>query len=129
MPGTASRSESVLGHELAILRKVRSPKIRKAGIFLRFASVNRQARNACSRRACRSGGVAGFSWVSIHQGLFILCGAALGLHFLARAVPAWLLVTVPNMLGVEYNVHLLEGIVRDVAPAIGWVPPERREAG
>src|ERR1700751_1808409 len=59
IPGTASRSESVLGHELAILRKVRSPKIRNAGIFLRFASVNRHARNACSRRACRSGGGAG----------------------------------------------------------------------
>src|ERR1700761_8378185 len=58
IPGTASRSESVLGQELAILRKVRSPKMRKAGIFLRFASVNRQARNACSRRACRSGGAA-----------------------------------------------------------------------
>jgi hypothetical protein len=37
--------------------------------------------------------VAGFSWVSIHQGFFILAGVALGLHFLARAVPAWMLVT------------------------------------
>jgi alkanesulfonate monooxygenase SsuD/methylene tetrahydromethanopterin reductase-like flavin-dependent oxidoreductase (luciferase family) len=37
-----------------------------------------------------------------------------------------LLLTVPNMLGVEYNAHLLETVVRDVAPAIGWVPPERR---
>jgi alkanesulfonate monooxygenase SsuD/methylene tetrahydromethanopterin reductase-like flavin-dependent oxidoreductase (luciferase family) len=37
-----------------------------------------------------------------------------------------LLLTVPNMLGVEYNVHLLEAVVREVAPAIGWVPPERR---
>jgi alkanesulfonate monooxygenase SsuD/methylene tetrahydromethanopterin reductase-like flavin-dependent oxidoreductase (luciferase family) len=37
-----------------------------------------------------------------------------------------LLVTVPNMLGVEYNAHLLEAITRHVAPAIGWVPPERR---
>src|SRR5579859_214119 len=59
IPGTASRSESVLGQELAMLRKVRSPKMRKAGIFLRFASVKRHARNACSRRACRSGGGAG----------------------------------------------------------------------
>src|SRR5690606_7324119 len=31
-----------------------------------------------------------------------------------------LLVTVPNMLGVEYNAHLLEGIVKHVAPALGW---------
>ncbi len=31
-----------------------------------------------------------------------------------------LLVTVPNQLGVEYNAHLLESIVRHVAPAAGW---------
>src|SRR3954451_9824497 len=37
-----------------------------------------------------------------------------------------LLVTVPNMLGVEYNAHLLETILAHVAPAIGWVPPEQR---
>jgi alkanesulfonate monooxygenase SsuD/methylene tetrahydromethanopterin reductase-like flavin-dependent oxidoreductase (luciferase family) len=37
-----------------------------------------------------------------------------------------LLLTVPNMLGVEYNAHLLETIVRDIAPAIGWVPPAQR---
>jgi alkanesulfonate monooxygenase SsuD/methylene tetrahydromethanopterin reductase-like flavin-dependent oxidoreductase (luciferase family) len=30
------------------------------------------------------------------------------------------LVTVPNQLGVEYNAHLLESIVKDVAPALGW---------
>src|SRR4051812_8259247 len=34
-----------------------------------------------------------------------------------------LLVTVPNMLGVEYNAHLLETIATHVAPSIGWVPP------
>jgi alkanesulfonate monooxygenase SsuD/methylene tetrahydromethanopterin reductase-like flavin-dependent oxidoreductase (luciferase family) len=39
-----------------------------------------------------------------------------------------LLVTVPNMLGVDYNARLLENIVRYVAPAIGWVPPEQRPA-
>jgi alkanesulfonate monooxygenase SsuD/methylene tetrahydromethanopterin reductase-like flavin-dependent oxidoreductase (luciferase family) len=39
-----------------------------------------------------------------------------------------LLITVPNMLGVEYNARLLENIVRYVAPAIGWVPPEQRSA-
>jgi alkanesulfonate monooxygenase SsuD/methylene tetrahydromethanopterin reductase-like flavin-dependent oxidoreductase (luciferase family) len=37
-----------------------------------------------------------------------------------------LLLTVPNMLGVEYNVHLLETITKHVAPAIGWVPPAQR---
>jgi alkanesulfonate monooxygenase SsuD/methylene tetrahydromethanopterin reductase-like flavin-dependent oxidoreductase (luciferase family) len=37
-----------------------------------------------------------------------------------------LIVTVPNMLGVEYNAHLLETITAHVAPAIGWLPPEQR---
>jgi alkanesulfonate monooxygenase SsuD/methylene tetrahydromethanopterin reductase-like flavin-dependent oxidoreductase (luciferase family) len=37
-----------------------------------------------------------------------------------------LLLTVPNMLGVDYNATLLENVVRHVAPAIGWVPPDRR---
>jgi alkanesulfonate monooxygenase SsuD/methylene tetrahydromethanopterin reductase-like flavin-dependent oxidoreductase (luciferase family) len=37
-----------------------------------------------------------------------------------------LLLTVPNMLGVDYNAHLLETVVRHVAPAIGWVHPDRR---
>jgi alkanesulfonate monooxygenase SsuD/methylene tetrahydromethanopterin reductase-like flavin-dependent oxidoreductase (luciferase family) len=39
-----------------------------------------------------------------------------------------LLITVPNMLGVEYNARLLENIVRHVAPAIGWVHPDQRPA-
>jgi hypothetical protein len=29
---------------------------------------------------------------------------------------------VPNMLGVEYNTHLLETVVAHVAHAIGWAP-------
>ena len=33
-----------------------------------------------------------------------------------------LLLTVPNMLGVEYNARLLETVARHVAPAIGWRP-------
>ncbi|TFV64945.1 UNVERIFIED_ORG: LLM class flavin-dependent oxidoreductase [Bacillus sp. AZ43] len=37
-----------------------------------------------------------------------------------------LLITVPNMLGVEYNARLLENVVRHVAPAIGWVHPDQR---
>jgi len=32
------------------------------------------------------------------------------------------LLTVPNQLGVEYNARLLETIVRDIAPAVGWRP-------
>ncbi len=31
-----------------------------------------------------------------------------------------LLLTVPNMLGVAYNVHVLESILVHVAPALGW---------
>jgi alkanesulfonate monooxygenase SsuD/methylene tetrahydromethanopterin reductase-like flavin-dependent oxidoreductase (luciferase family) len=37
-----------------------------------------------------------------------------------------LLVTVPNMLGVDYNAHLLQNIVEHVVPAIGWRPPADR---
>jgi alkanesulfonate monooxygenase SsuD/methylene tetrahydromethanopterin reductase-like flavin-dependent oxidoreductase (luciferase family) len=37
-----------------------------------------------------------------------------------------LLLTVPNMLGVDYNARLLETIVAHVAPAIGWVPKAQR---
>jgi alkanesulfonate monooxygenase SsuD/methylene tetrahydromethanopterin reductase-like flavin-dependent oxidoreductase (luciferase family) len=31
-----------------------------------------------------------------------------------------LLLTVPNQLGVDYNVHVLHSILTDVAPALGW---------
>ena len=31
-----------------------------------------------------------------------------------------LLVTVPNQLGVEYNAHVIESILKYVAPALGW---------
>jgi alkanesulfonate monooxygenase SsuD/methylene tetrahydromethanopterin reductase-like flavin-dependent oxidoreductase (luciferase family) len=37
-----------------------------------------------------------------------------------------LLLTVPNMLGVDHNARLLENVVRHVAPAIGWVHPDQR---
>jgi alkanesulfonate monooxygenase SsuD/methylene tetrahydromethanopterin reductase-like flavin-dependent oxidoreductase (luciferase family) len=37
-----------------------------------------------------------------------------------------LLLTVPNMLGVDFNAALLENVARHVAPAIGWVHPSRR---
>ena len=31
-----------------------------------------------------------------------------------------LLLTIPNQLGVEYNAHVLESVVKDVAPGLGW---------
>jgi alkanesulfonate monooxygenase SsuD/methylene tetrahydromethanopterin reductase-like flavin-dependent oxidoreductase (luciferase family) len=31
-----------------------------------------------------------------------------------------LLLTVPNTLGVDYNVHVIESILKHVAPALGW---------
>ena len=31
-----------------------------------------------------------------------------------------LLLTVPNQLGVDYNVHVLESILKHVAPGLGW---------
>ena len=31
-----------------------------------------------------------------------------------------LLLTVPNQLGVDYNAHVIEFILKSVAPALGW---------
>ncbi len=31
-----------------------------------------------------------------------------------------LLLTVPNQLGVDYNAHVIEGILTHIAPALGW---------
>jgi len=31
-----------------------------------------------------------------------------------------ILLTIPNQLGVAYNVHVMEAILADVAPALGW---------
>ena len=31
-----------------------------------------------------------------------------------------LLLTVPNMLGVDYNVHVIETILTQIAPELGW---------
>jgi alkanesulfonate monooxygenase SsuD/methylene tetrahydromethanopterin reductase-like flavin-dependent oxidoreductase (luciferase family) len=45
----------------------------------------------------------------------------------AVAAADTVLLTVPNQLGVEYNAGLLETIVREVAPAIGWTPNVTRE--
>jgi alkanesulfonate monooxygenase SsuD/methylene tetrahydromethanopterin reductase-like flavin-dependent oxidoreductase (luciferase family) len=38
----------------------------------------------------------------------------------AIAAADTLLLTVPNQLGVDYNAHVIEGILKHVAPALGW---------
>ncbi|MDQ4034541.1 MAG: LLM class flavin-dependent oxidoreductase [Chloroflexota bacterium] len=38
----------------------------------------------------------------------------------AVAAADTLLLTVPNQLGVDYNAHAIESILRQVAPALGW---------
>jgi alkanesulfonate monooxygenase SsuD/methylene tetrahydromethanopterin reductase-like flavin-dependent oxidoreductase (luciferase family) len=41
-------------------------------------------------------------------------------HDEAIAEADTLLLTVPNTLGVEYNAHVLEAVLKHVAPALGW---------
>ena len=38
----------------------------------------------------------------------------------AVAAADTLLLTVPNQLGVDYNAHVIENIIKHVAPALGW---------
>jgi alkanesulfonate monooxygenase SsuD/methylene tetrahydromethanopterin reductase-like flavin-dependent oxidoreductase (luciferase family) len=38
----------------------------------------------------------------------------------AIAAADTLLLTVPNQLGVDYNAHAIESILKYVAPALGW---------
>jgi hypothetical protein len=38
----------------------------------------------------------------------------------AIAAADTLLLTVPNQLGVDYNAHVIESVLRDVAPVLGW---------
>jgi hypothetical protein len=38
----------------------------------------------------------------------------------AIAAADTLLPTVPNTLGVDYNAHVIESILKYVAPALGW---------
>jgi alkanesulfonate monooxygenase SsuD/methylene tetrahydromethanopterin reductase-like flavin-dependent oxidoreductase (luciferase family) len=40
----------------------------------------------------------------------------------AIAAADTLLLTVPNTLGVDYNAHVIESILKYVAPALGWRP-------
>jgi alkanesulfonate monooxygenase SsuD/methylene tetrahydromethanopterin reductase-like flavin-dependent oxidoreductase (luciferase family) len=38
----------------------------------------------------------------------------------AIAAADTLLLTVPNTLGVDYNAHVIESVLKHVAPALGW---------
>ena len=38
----------------------------------------------------------------------------------AIAAADTLLLTVPNQLGVDYNAHAIESILKFVAPELGW---------
>ena len=38
----------------------------------------------------------------------------------AIAAADTLLLTVPNQLGVDYNAHVIESVLRYVAPELGW---------
>ena len=38
----------------------------------------------------------------------------------AIAAADTLLLTVPNQLGVDYNAHVVESVVKYVAPELGW---------
>ena len=38
----------------------------------------------------------------------------------AIAAADTLLLTVPNQLGVDYNAHVIEAILKHVAPGLGW---------
>jgi hypothetical protein len=31
-----------------------------------------------------------------------------------------LLLTIPNQLGVDYNAHVLDAVLRHLAPELGW---------
>jgi len=31
-------------------------------------------------------------------------------------------MTIPNQIGTEYNLHVLESFARHVAPELGWEP-------
>ncbi|MBM7767779.1 alkanesulfonate monooxygenase SsuD/methylene tetrahydromethanopterin reductase-like flavin-dependent oxidoreductase (luciferase family) [Glutamicibacter nicotianae] len=38
----------------------------------------------------------------------------------AIAAADTLLLTVPNQLGVDYNAHVIESVLKHVAPQLGW---------
>ena len=54
-----------------------------------------------------------------------LCGGAGCAHRAAQGDEAiaeadTILLTVPNQLGVGYNAHVIESILKHVAPGLGW---------
>ena len=40
----------------------------------------------------------------------------------AIALADTLMLTIPNQLGPDYNLHILESFAKHVAPALGWKP-------
>jgi len=38
----------------------------------------------------------------------------------AIAAADTLLLTIPNQLGVEYCAHVLDSVLKDIAPELGW---------
>ncbi len=38
----------------------------------------------------------------------------------AIAAADTLLLTIPNQLGVDYCAHVLDAVLRDIAPELGW---------
>ena len=40
----------------------------------------------------------------------------------AIALADTLMLTIPNQLGPDYNLHVLESFAKHVAPALGWKP-------
>jgi hypothetical protein len=38
----------------------------------------------------------------------------------AIAAADTVLLTIPNQLGVDYNAHVLDSVLRHVAPDLGW---------
>ena len=62
--------------------------------------------------------------VDLSAGDFLLLPRG-GAHSVVAAEADTLLLTVPNQLGVDYNAHAIESILRYVAPELGW--RDRRE--
>ena len=52
--------------------------------------------------------------------LLAACGVRTNRIDEAIAEADTLLLTVPNQLGVDYNAHVIEAILKHVAPGLGW---------
>ena len=71
------------------------------------------------RRLVKDWGVQGFKFHPSAQGFYPNDRAAYTVYE-AIAEADTLLLTVPNQLGVDYNAHVIESIVKYVAPGLGW---------